>query len=91
MISDGKDKVTVSDILVGEVWLASGQSNMDFTVSNDKKTFAGVQNMDQEIAAANYPQIRFFTVDLKLADQPQQDVTGIGRFARLKRSASFPP
>jgi sialate O-acetylesterase len=76
MISDGKDKVTVSDILVGEVWLASGQSNMDFTVSNDKKTFAGVQNMDQEIAAANYPQIRFFTVDLKLADQPQQDVTG---------------
>jgi sialate O-acetylesterase len=49
---------------------------MDFTLSNKVKTFAGVANMDQEIANANWPQIRMFTVDLKLADTPQQDVTG---------------
>ncbi len=66
----------IDDILVGEVWLASGQSNMDFTISNNPKTFAGVQNMDQEIAAANFPQVRMFTADLKMADTPQTDVTG---------------
>jgi len=75
-IAGRSNTVTIDDVLVGEVWLASGQSNMDFTVSNEHKSFAGVQNQEQEIAAANYPQIRMFTVDLKLADQPQSDVTG---------------
>ena len=75
-IAGSSNRLTIIDVLVGEVWLASGQSNMDFTVSNANKTFAGVQDMDKEIAAANWPEIRMFTVDLKLADEPQKDVTG---------------
>ncbi len=75
-IKGASNTVTVNDVLVGDVWLASGQSNMDFTVSNEHKSFAGVQNQAEEIAAANYPQIRMFTVDLKLTDKPQDDVTG---------------
>jgi len=73
----GKNTVTVTDVLVGEVWLASGQSNMDFTVAKTaKKSFAGTMNEAEEIAAADYPQIRMFTVDLKLADDIQPDVQG---------------
>src|SRR6185437_5068186 len=53
--------VELSDVLVGEVWLASGQSNMDFSMSKKVKSFAGVANEEQEIAAANYPLIRMFT------------------------------
>ena len=51
-------------MLVGEVWLCSGQSNMEMTVG-------GVANKDAEIAAANYPQIRMYFIDHIPAQEPQ--------------------
>ena len=70
-------KVTLEDILVGEVWLASGQSNMDFTVAKTEKYyFAGVQNEAAEVAAANYPLIRMFTGEWQKAYAPQARVAG---------------
>jgi sialate O-acetylesterase len=72
----GTNTVTISDVLIGEVWLGSGQSNMQFSVSKSVERFAGVNNEGEEIAAANYPTIRMFTVKLSLADQPQDDCTG---------------
>lgn len=68
----GKNTVTVKDVLIGEVWLCSGQSNMEWTVaqSGDK---------DAEIAAANYPLIRHFKVTRQTADTPQEDLKEIGR------------
>ncbi|MEO7414968.1 MAG: sialate O-acetylesterase [Opitutaceae bacterium] len=53
--------ISLEDVLVGEVWLGSGQSNMVFPVSKAKARYAGVINEEQEIAAANYPKIRMFT------------------------------
>ncbi len=57
----------LNNILVGEVWLCSGQSNMEVGV----KTCANAQ---QEIAAANYPQIRLFLVANTRAAEPAADL-----------------
>lgn len=51
----GKNTIEVNDILIGEVWLCSGQSNMEWTVRSST-------NADDEIAAANYPLIRHLKV-----------------------------
>ena len=70
---DGAD-VTISDLLVGDVWFASGQSNMEMPL----KGFGGttvVKNADQEIAAANNPRLRLLLVDHKASDTPLNDVS----------------
>ncbi len=68
--------LTLRDVLVGEVWLASGQSNMDFVVSKKIKYFSGVDHEEQEIAAANHPLIRMFTGKATKAGTPQETVGG---------------
>ncbi|MEA3366342.1 MAG: sialate O-acetylesterase, partial [Candidatus Hydrogenedentes bacterium] len=68
MVVTGKtNTVKVSDVLVGEVWVASGQSNMAMSVQRSN-------NAEQEIANANYPEIRLFQVPRKTADSPQKTV-----------------
>lgn len=76
MSVSGKNQIQIRDVLVGEVWLGSGQSNMQFTVSKKKASFAGLINEEQEIAAANYPQIRMFTAKGTKTYEPQADVVG---------------
>ena len=65
----GNNTIALKDVLVGEVWVCSGQSNMWWPVGNSL-------NARQEIAAANYPMIRLFTVPMVVAGQPQKDVEG---------------
>ncbi len=65
----GKNTLTINDVLAGEVWLGSGQSNMAWTVERSN-------NFEQEKAAANLPQIRMFTVARKTATTPQEDCGG---------------
>jgi len=72
----GKNTITVKDVLVGEVWLGSGQSNMDFPVSVKRARFAGLLNEESEIAAANYPKIRMFTGRSTKTYEPQTSVAG---------------
>jgi sialate O-acetylesterase len=72
----GKNTVTVKDVLVGEVWLGSGQSNMVFTVSKKSNPWAGMLDEQGEIAAANYPQIRMFTGKETKSYEPQTDIEG---------------
>lgn len=59
--------VTFENIVVGEVWFASGQSNMDFRVG------WGIKDMDRELAAADYPDIRFFATKQVQLSQPAED------------------
>jgi sialate O-acetylesterase len=62
LVATGGNTVTIHDILVGEVWLCSGQSNMEFTVDDPVRTDFRVLNAPQEVGAANYPLIRQFRV-----------------------------
>ncbi|MDQ6700639.1 MAG: sialate O-acetylesterase [Acidobacteriota bacterium] len=72
----GTNRVTVSDILVGEVWVGSGQSNMAFTVSKKKAAYAGVIDEEREIAEANYPQVRMFIAKSAKTYEPQFEIQG---------------
>jgi sialate O-acetylesterase len=72
----GNNTITISDVLVGEVWLGSGQSNMVFTVSKKLASYAGVIHEEQEIAEANYPQIRMFTGTSAKTYEPQTEIQG---------------
>jgi sialate O-acetylesterase len=65
----GHNQLTIADVLVGEVWLASGQSNMALSVERAK-------DFDKEQAAAKLPQIRFFSVSATYASEPATDVPG---------------
>ncbi len=71
------EPIKLADVLVGEVWLCSGQSNMDFTVAKTEKYyFAGVLNEAEEVAAANHPRIRMFTGQWKKSYEPETRVEG---------------
>ena len=63
----GTNSVELQDVLVGEVWLCSGQSNMEMGVGL-------CLNPEAEIAAANHPQLRLFQIPKKLNAEPQKDV-----------------
>jgi lysophospholipase L1-like esterase len=63
----------VSDVLVGEVWLCSGQSNMDFTLApTPKRSFSGVTDWKKEVAAADHPELRMFTAEWTMREFPQR-------------------
>lgn len=68
-LSSTTSSVTFDEVLIGEVWLASGQSNMQFTLPN--ANYAA-----KEIAAAKYPAIRFFNVERNINNKPLQNVNG---------------
>src|SRR5262249_9532056 len=69
MTVSASNRIVVRDILVGEVWVGSGQSNMEFVLSN-------ANNHEDEVARAEYPMVHLFHVKRLVADQPADDVTG---------------
>jgi sialate O-acetylesterase len=66
----GQNELILKDVLVGEVWLCSGQSNMEMSAQ------WGINNGDEEIKNANYPEIRLFTVSTATALYPQDHLAG---------------
>lgn len=69
LIVQGTNKLVVDDVLVGEVWLGSGQSNMAMAVNR-------AQDFDKERSAATFPQIRMFTVASGPATEAQEECRG---------------
>lgn len=65
----GSNTLKVHNVMVGEVWLGAGQSNMEMTVGQ-------AMNAKQEISAADCPEIRYFKVKKAVASRPQTEVEG---------------
>ena len=67
MTVTGKNTVTFENVMIGEVWVCSGQSNMEFHLITAK-------NGEEEIAASDYPDIRLFTVKKRISQNPQDQL-----------------
>ncbi|MDX1285628.1 MAG: sialate O-acetylesterase, partial [Draconibacterium sp.] len=63
----GKNTIVFENVMIGEVWVCSGQSNMEWRVDQSN-------NPEEEIAVANYPNIRLFTVPRRVAQFPEDDI-----------------
>ncbi|MEY3894711.1 MAG: hypothetical protein RLZZ214_230, partial [Verrucomicrobiota bacterium] len=69
MTVEGKNKLTLADVVVGEVWVGSGQSNMEMALKN-------TNDAAQEIARSANPMLRQFLVKRNATQEPQDDVEG---------------
>ena len=78
----GKNSITLKDVLCGEVWICSGQSNMQWPVQR-------ANDGPNEINAANHPKLRLFQVDRRIADSPQTDCEGEWLISSPQTIASF--
>ena len=67
MLVKAANQITLNDVLVGDVWVASGQSNMELPMTE-------LNNAAAEIAAAQYPKIRIFRVEHRPSDFPTSNV-----------------
>jgi sialate O-acetylesterase len=76
LIIKGSNTIVVNDVFLGEVWLCSGQSNMNFPLGKGENWRTGVFNYEAEVAKANYPLIRLFTVKQEVGNEPQKTVNG---------------
>jgi len=70
----GREKIEFKNVMTGEVWICSGQSNMAMSVSEIGKAY----DNESEISTAIYPNIRLFTVDPMTSASPQSDLKGSG-------------
>jgi len=71
LVIKGKNTLTIRDVLVGDVWLASGQSNMEWPLRN-------ANNGPQEVAAAKFPNIRLLDVQNAVSFAPQSEFASTG-------------
>jgi sialate O-acetylesterase len=82
MTVSGNNRLTIKDILVGEVWICSGQSNMEWPI-------AASNNANEETENAKFPNMRLFTVTKKIAQDPQSDCEGSWKPCAPSSVASF--
>src|SRR5207302_5242190 len=67
MTIKGVNTISFKDVMVGDVWVASGQSNMEFSLN-------GARNAESEIASANYPTIRLLHADRRTSEYPLDEI-----------------
>ena len=84
MTISGKNKIELDDILIGDVWIGSGQSNMEFGLG-------GSIGGKEAIAAADCPQIRLLHVEKVQTPQPAKDIVVFTGARRVKGQPSPPP
>jgi sialate O-acetylesterase len=77
LVVEGKNTIRLNDVLVGDVWVASGQSNMEVPMKQTPPWSTSIRNMQEELATANHPQIRLFHVEKKASYYPKTDVDSV--------------
>ena len=75
LVISGEQTKVFENVLVGEVWICSGQSNMEMSVSAG---WGKIDNYQEEVANAKYPDIRLFMVDKKMAERPLESLKSDG-------------
>ena len=78
----GDNQIVIKDVLVGEVWLCSGQSNMEFTL-------VAASTWEAEKSRADIPKLRMFKVKRQVSDEPAADVTGSWLVCTPENAAKF--
>lgn len=79
---NGQNSIQLTDILVGDVWVGSGQSNMGWPLER-------ANDAEREVAAAQYPGIRYFEVVRSSSDVPKDDVEGEWRIVTPETAGEF--
>lgn len=87
-ISTKDTTVSISDVMIGEVWLASGQSNMEMPLKGWPPNDV-IQNSAEEILNAQYPAIRMLTVKRNLTANPINSITGSWQVASPQTAGDF--
>ncbi|MDG2053003.1 MAG: sialate O-acetylesterase [Flavobacteriaceae bacterium] len=77
------DSIKINDVLIGEVWICSGQSNMQWSA------LSGINDANKAIQNADNNQIRFFSVPMRVADNPQLDCGGTWSLCNNETMPSF--
>jgi sialate O-acetylesterase len=81
--------IEIKNVLLGEVWLASGQSNMEFFMVKATGGYQGVLNYEDEIKAADYPLIRMIDIRNTVADEPRDDFGGVWKVCSPQTADTF--
>lgn len=82
-IKGGNEKIELKNVLIGEVWVCSGQSNMEMSLN------WGELDTKTDLPHANDPEIRFFNVAKSTADDPQTDCSGSWKACDSQSLKSF--
>ena len=82
MTVQGSSGVTLKDVWVGEVWVASGQSNMELPLNNTLDTA-------KEVPSAAHPLIRWFVQDRRLSDHPEKEPIGTWKVCSPETAKDF--
>lgn len=86
-ISDGKEIVTLENVLIGEVWVCSGQSNMEWDLIRTGSPTS--PNPNNVLLEANQPAIRLFNVEHAMSYEPQDDFVGDWQECSAESAAEF--
>lgn len=86
---DGDNHILLKDILLGEVWVASGQSNMEMTVAGAPGRLGGVLNVEAELERATDARLRLFTVKRAIGATPKVDCEGAWTAATPESVGAF--
>ncbi len=85
----GKTDIVIEDILIGEVWVASGQSNMEMPLGPVDDQYSGVEDYESELESAEYPMLRLFNVENDMSLQPEGTCEGAWQACTPKTARAF--